>query len=97
MPFEKGKSGNPAGRPKNKKAFAEMLRVSLAAPYDENGNKLRGIAEKLVQTALDGEEWAIKEIADRIDGKVSQAIVGDEDGPPVQMHHEIIRRIVKPE
>lgn len=97
MPFEKGKSGNPNGRPKGKKAFGEMLKLALNAPLDEHGNKLRGVAEKLVTLALNGEEWAIKEVADRIDGKVAQSVVGDEDGPPVKVHQVIERIIRKPD
>jgi hypothetical protein len=34
--------------------------------------KLRRIAEKLVDAALDGQSWAIQQVADRIDGKPAQ-------------------------
>ncbi len=39
-----------------------------------------------MKQALKGETWAIKELADRIDGKVPQAqiIQGDEDGGSVR-------------
>jgi len=40
-----------------------------------------------------GEQWAIKELADRIDGKVPQAqiIQGDEDGGAVRYYAEVPR------
>ena len=48
--------------------------------------RLRKVAEMLIKQALKGEAWAIKELADRIDGKVPQAqiIQGDEDGGSVR-------------
>jgi hypothetical protein len=36
--------------------------------------KLRRIAEKLVESALNGEPWAICQVADRIDGKATAEI-----------------------
>jgi hypothetical protein len=42
-------------------------------PDDPAGKrKLRRIAEKLVDAALDGQSWAIQQVADRIDGKPAQ-------------------------
>ncbi|MGH9822656.1 MAG: hypothetical protein ACREDR_05325 [Blastocatellia bacterium] len=41
-------------------------------------------AQKLVALALEGDRWAIDHLADRIDGKVTQAVqLQDEDGVPV--------------
>jgi hypothetical protein len=51
------------------------LRVVLAEvlPDDPSGKrKLRRIAEKLVDAALEGQSWAIQQVADRIDGKPAQ-------------------------
>lgn len=75
-----------AGRPKAEKSFAAMLRIAI----NEAGNvpgatKLRDIADQLVTKAVGGDIQAIKEVADRIDGKVPQGIIGgDEDDNPVQ-------------
>ena len=75
MPWKKGQSGNPLGRLPGEKQFADQLRIVLAEPVDKNDpksvRKMRRIAEKLVECALDGEPWAIAQVADRIDGKTA--------------------------
>lgn len=43
--------------------------------------KLNLIAEKLVDLAIEGDMQAIKEIADRTDGKAVQTLAGDESAP----------------
>jgi hypothetical protein len=54
------------------------LRIVLAEPVDKNDpksvRKLRRIAEKLAECALNGEPWAISQVADRIDGKAPAEI-----------------------
>ncbi len=64
-------------------------------PAETNTTKLRKIAEKLVENAMDGDIQAIKEVADRLDGKASQAIIGDEESP-VSVVHKGVREIVRP-
>lgn len=70
-----------AGRPPSEKTFANMLRIAIKQAHDEKGDKLRAVAEALVTKALTGDVPAIKEIADRLDGKVPQALTGDEENP----------------
>jgi hypothetical protein len=88
MAFAKGSSGNPGGRPKEK-AFADALRVAVNRPDEkdpEKRKKLMMLAEKLVKCALDGEGWAMQQVADRLDGKPAQAIIGgDEDDAPISV------------
>lgn len=82
MPF---KPGNTEGsKSRRAKPYADMLRLALAAA-DGDMTKLRRIAEKHVDVALTGDMSAIKEIADRIDGKVPQGHGGDEDLPPLSI------------
>jgi Family of unknown function (DUF5681) len=75
MPWKKGQSGNPLGRLPGEKQFADQLRIVLAEPVDKNDpksvRKMRRIAEKLAECALNGEPWAIAQVADRIDGKAA--------------------------
>ena len=71
MPFEKGKSGNPGGRVKDK-PWVEAIRIAASAEDAEGKRKLRRIAEKTVAMALEGDIQAIKEIGDRLDGKPAQ-------------------------
>jgi hypothetical protein len=100
MAFEKGSSGNPGGRPKEK-AFADALRLAVNAEVENEGEKkkkLRVIAERLVAEAMAGESWAVQQVADRLDGKPAQAIIGgDEDDPAISMLHRIERVIVRSE
>src|SRR5262249_25514251 len=60
------------------KQFADQLRIVLAEPVDKDDpksvRKMRRIAEKLVECALNGEPWAISQVADRIDGKATAEI-----------------------
>lgn len=76
--------GAPLGNnnPGKGKAFAGALRRVLAEA-GTNREKLLEIADALVAKAMSGDVQAIKEIADRIDGKVPQALehTGDGGGP----------------
>lgn len=57
--------------------WEEALRRALLA---EDGQKLRALAEKLIERALSGEVSALREIGDRVDGKVPQAVTGVDGG-----------------
>lgn len=69
MAWKKGQSGNPLGRP-TEKVFADAIRMVLAEDCPKTGKrKLRRLAEKLNEQAIEGEGWAMRQIADRLDGK----------------------------
>lgn len=75
-----------AGRPPKEKSFANMLRIAInEAIVDDEGvakPKLRMVAEMLVTKALEGDMAAIKEVADRLDGKAAQSVeVTNPDAP----------------
>ena len=81
-PFKPGQSGNPNGRPKSK-PFKDALEKALKAAGDD-GDMLANVATALVGKAMAGDVPAIKELADRLDGKVAQALIGgDEDDPAI--------------
>lgn len=86
-----------AGRPKSEKTFANMLRVAIKEAHEDGGDKLRAVADALVNKAISGDVPAIKEIADRLDGKVPQALVGDDDEAPINVVNKIVREIVRPQ
>lgn len=50
----------------------------------ENDLALTEVAAALLEKAKGGDVQAIKELADRMDGKVAQPISGDDDEPPIQ-------------
>lgn len=70
----KGRSGKPKD-----KQFADMIR--LAANEEDPVRKIRRlrlIADKVVDLAVEGESWAAQMVADRLDGKpVQQMEVGE--------------------
>ena len=66
-----GQSANPSGRRKSK-PFLEALNRALEAKAEDGRAKLEHVAEAMVKAALDGEVPALKEIADRLDGKPTQ-------------------------
>jgi hypothetical protein len=83
-----------AGRPPKEKSFANMLRLAISEAHNADGNKLRAVAQALVDKALTGDVPAIREIGDRIDGKVPQGIIGDDDSDPINIVQRIERVIV---
>jgi len=82
-PFQPGQSGNPAGRPKSK-PFKNALQKAINAAGDDD-KALTLIADALLAKAQEGDVQAIKEVADRLDGKVTQPISGDDEAPPLQV------------
>ena len=96
MPFEPNNNLNPNGRPVSQKSFANMLRIAISAAGKEPGTtKLRDVAEALVSKAIDGDTMAIREIADRLDGKVPQGIIGgDENDPAIKTEQTVILNLV---
>jgi hypothetical protein len=80
---------NAAGR-KNKLFNAALLRA-IAQDDQGDANKLRKAAEQLLTLAAQGEQWAVKELADRLDGKSKQQIeaTGLDDGP-IQHKVEVV-------
>lgn len=78
------------------KAFRHALKRALARKSGSTMSAaLEEIAARLADAAYQGEQWAIKEIADRLDGKPAQAIIGgDEDDPAIRTTSEILIRSV---
>ncbi len=83
-----------AGRPPKEKSFANMLNIAIREANEQGVTNLRLVADALVAKAMGGDVVAIKEVADRIDGKVPQAVVGDDESDPLKLVHEIRRIIV---
>jgi ribosomal protein L17 len=72
-------AGNVNSGKRKDKQFHTALSMVLAKLATTEGRGLNRIAEKLIQMAEDGDIQAIKEVADRLDGKPAQAIIGGED------------------
>ncbi len=74
--FKPGQSGNPAGRPKGsgKKLFTDALRAALEDP-----KKIQELIGAILEKALKGDIYAIREIVDRLEGKAEQSIKAEVD------------------
>jgi hypothetical protein len=90
--FMPGQSGNPLGKPKRKPLsdaysallgqtvppeIARQLRISEASTYAEV------VAMALLKEAVKGKVNAAAELADRVEGKITQPISGPDEGPIV--------------
>jgi hypothetical protein len=78
-------SGAPLGNKnssKNNRLFAETIKRIVT---QSEGEVVRKVAEALILKAQDGDMTAIKEFADRVDGKALQEnkLTGDSDEPVV--------------
>jgi hypothetical protein len=74
MPFKKGHSGNPRGRPRSGQAMTDFIRRELSHK-DANGvPQKRAVARKLIDLALAGDIHAMKYLIDRIDGKPKEMV-----------------------
>lgn len=75
-----GEIGNDFSNKNNRLWRDTLRRIAVQKP-----DKLRRIAEALYDKAEAGDVSAIKELADRLDGKAVQPVSGDEDSPPVRI------------
>lgn len=78
------------------KPWADAISRALARRAEgtkEGGLNL--VADQLVSAAINGDQWAIKEIGDRTDGKAAQSVTvsGDDEKPLVS---KVIWEVVKP-
>lgn len=89
------------GQPDNDNAkkgmqYNSALKRALARSGNSVDGGLNKVCDQLVKAAIGGEQWAIKEVADRIDGRPAQTniLLGDEDNPVA--FTKVVREIVDP-
>lgn len=80
-------AGNANSGPKREKPFRDALLMELKAAGEDH-KTLRRIARAVISRAEEGEIQAIKEIADRLDGKVPQGIENGDPDQPFRMTFE---------
>ena len=83
IPPKKGEIRNPNGRPKKELCLISLVKEEFETKMlDKNGiptgmTKAQAFAKALINQACKGNATAIKELLDRIDGKVAEKIVMD--------------------
>lgn len=68
-PWPKGTSGNPGGRLKGSLSLVSILRQQLAAG---DGEHAKALIKSLLKEAEGGDYQHLREVLDRIDGKVTE-------------------------
>jgi hypothetical protein len=87
------KRGRPFGSTKER-PFLNALRMEIARAEDDNDfRSLRRIACKLLRMAAEGDIAAIREVADRLDGRTPIRVAGDSE-EPIEVVHRVERVIV---
>ena len=72
-PWKKGQSGNPKGRPKKADCLTSLLKeeIEKVDPEDKDGRThMEMIVDATMRLAKNGNATALKEIWERMDGKV---------------------------
>jgi hypothetical protein len=77
---------NPGGGKGQDKHWSDAIRIAVNEAHENgDGKKLRALADKLVEKALEGDMQALREIGDRLDGKAVQSqlldLSGEDEGP----------------
>ncbi|MDA0207407.1 MAG: DUF5681 domain-containing protein [Acidobacteria bacterium] len=75
--FQKGRSGNPKGRPPNGQSITALLRAEIekVSPDDKDGKTWAElIVLATMRLAMAGNSTALKEVWERMDGKVTSEL-----------------------
>ena len=87
-PFEKGKTGNPNGRPKGQRNYATIYREALQKIAEVNQQSPDEVENILVQSglkkALKGDFNFYRDTMDRLHGKPQQKIDHTTDGEKIE-------------
>lgn len=90
--WKKGESGNPKGRPRKEVSLTSLLKKYLDdVPDIQVGGKTntKSWMELIVQAwlvgAYKGNAQLMRELLDRVEGKVPQPIAGAEGGVPIKI------------
>lgn len=93
--------GAPVGN--QNAARAKVWRAAIERALDRRTARRKdglleidAVADSLIDAALDKDVVALKEFGDRLDGKVPQALIGDDSADPIKVLQRIERVIVKP-
>ena len=94
MPFIKGQTGNPKGRPKKAACLTEILQKELSKKDPDGICAKTKIAQTLIRMGIEGDVTALKYLFDRVDGRPSEtvAVTSVIDEPNIDTIIEKMRR-----
>jgi hypothetical protein len=85
MTWQPGQSGNPKGQPKRTKLWREALDRAIKRREHDDPLALEKLADKVLAAVDAGDVSAMRELGDRLDGKVPQALEhAGKDGGPIE-------------
>ena len=88
------RTGRPVGAINKDRPFRAAL-VRALGIADNNPEKLDKLAEALIAQAKTGDVAALREVSDRLDGRVPQAVVGDDGSEPITLR-TIVTGVIRP-
>ena len=91
MPWKKGESGNPNGRPRKNRALSDLLRtVGGKKPDGKDQPNKRLLAETLWTMAVGGDVAAARLIYEYVDGKPPQRVQHEGGDSPMALVIEYV-------
>jgi hypothetical protein len=94
MPFQPGNQEARKADLRRPRIVAQAIISALRETDSDNIPKLQRLGRALVAKALEGDVAAMKEVADRVDGKVPVQVQGDPDNPLII--ERVMREIIDP-
>jgi hypothetical protein len=94
MPFQPENQEAKKADHRRPRIVAQAIISALKETDSDNIPKLQRLGRALVAKALEGDVAAMKEVADRVDGKVPVQVQGDPDNPLII--ERVMREIIDP-
>jgi hypothetical protein len=81
MPFDSASAKAAGSKPKKRDFLTQQIIAELNEVRADEPTKARKLVIALIDKAIEGDVPALREVLDRVEGKVTQPIGGDENNP----------------